>query len=109
MLITDVRALGLDGFTVTHSGAPFVEILADGVNKAWAVAKLCEHLGIDRAEVLAFGDAPNDAELLAWAGRGVAMANAHPEALVAADEVAGSNEEDGVAAVLERLLDDLAR
>lgn len=108
-LIMDVRALGLDGFTVTHSGAPFVEILADGVNKAWAVAKLCEHLGIERADVLAFGDAPNDAELLAWAGRGVAMANAHPEALVAADEVAGSNEEDGVAAVLERLLDDLAR
>ncbi|MFC7624080.1 Cof-type HAD-IIB family hydrolase [Microlunatus sp. GCM10028923] len=105
-LIMDVRALGLDGFAVTHSGAPFVEILAEGVNKAWAVAKLSDHLGIDRAEVLAFGDAPNDAELLAWAGRGVAMANAHPEARAAATEVTVSNQDDGVAMILERLLDD---
>ncbi len=103
-LVAEVRALGMGGFAVTHSGAPFIEILAEGVNKAWGVTQLCERLGIDRSEVLAFGDAPNDAELLAWAGRGVAMANAHPEARDAADELTLSNEEDGVAVVLEQLL-----
>jgi Cof subfamily protein (haloacid dehalogenase superfamily) len=103
-LVAEVRALGMGGFAVTHSGAPFIEILAEGVNKAWGVAQLCERFGIDRTEVLAFGDAPNDAELLAWAGRGVAMANAHPEARDAADEITLSNAEDGVAVVLEELL-----
>ena len=54
--------------------------------------------------MLAFGDMPNDLPLLGWAGWGVAMANAHPEVLRAADEVTLSNAEDGVAQVLERLL-----
>lgn len=103
-LVAEIRALGLDGFAVTHSGAPFAEVLAEGVNKAWGVARLCDRLGIERSEVLAFGDAPNDAELLAWAGHGVAMANAHPEAREAADELTVSNQQDGVAVVLERLL-----
>ncbi|MBX6357843.1 MAG: HAD hydrolase family protein, partial [Micromonosporaceae bacterium] len=44
-----------------------------------------------------------DLPLLEWAGRGVAVANAHPAVLAAADEVTGSNDEDGVAAYLERL------
>ena len=53
--------------------------------------------------MLAFGDAPNDAEMLAWAGRGVAMGNAEPEAASAAGERTLSNAEDGVAALLETL------
>lgn len=53
---------------------------------------------------IAFGDMPNDLPLLAWAGHAVAVANAHPAVLRAADEVTLSNEEDGVALVLERLL-----
>ncbi|MFC6591411.1 HAD family hydrolase [Deinococcus lacus] len=80
-----------------------MEVAAEGLTKAAGLARLCEHLGVAQAEVLAFGDAPNDAEMLAWAGHGVAMANAHPEALAAADAVTLSNEEDGVAAVLESL------
>lgn len=103
-LLAQVRGLKLPGFHATHSGAPFVEVSAAGVSKAWGLARLCEKLGIAQADTLAFGDAPNDAEMLAWAGRGVAMGNAHPEARAAADEVTLSNEEDGVAAVLERLL-----
>lgn len=103
-LLALIRRLGLSGFEVTHSGAPFVEVLASGVNKAWGVARLCEHLQVDRSEVLAFGDAPNDAELLAWAGHGVAVANAAPETLLAADEVVASNQDDGVAVVIERVL-----
>ncbi|GGJ75689.1 HAD family hydrolase [Deinococcus aquiradiocola] len=103
-LLGEIHALGLDGFTVTHSGAPFVEVLAAGVHKAWGVARLCERLGVARTEVLAFGDAPNDAQMLAWAGRGVAMANAEREALDAADEVTLGNDEDGVAVTVEALL-----
>jgi hydroxymethylpyrimidine pyrophosphatase-like HAD family hydrolase len=59
--------------------------------------------GIDAADVIAFGDYPNDVPMLAWAGRGVAVANAHAEVLAIADEVTASNDDDGVAIVLERL------
>jgi len=54
--------------------------------------------------VVAFGDMPNDLPMLAWAGRSVAVANAHPEVLALADEVTASNDDDGVALVLERLI-----
>lgn len=103
-LLAEVRALDLGGFAVTHSGAPFLEVLAEGVSKAWGLERLCTRLGIAREEVLAFGDAPNDAEMLAWAGHGVAMGHAEPEAREAADEVTLTNAEDGVAAVIERVL-----
>lgn len=103
-LLVAVRALGLTGFHATHSGAAFVEVAAEGITKAAGLALLCENLGVAQADTLAFGDAPNDAEMLAWAGRGVAMGNAHPEARAAADEVTLSNEEDGVAVVIERAL-----
>lgn len=100
-----LQALGLTGFEATLSGAPFVEVMAEGVTKATGLAQLCTHLAIDRTEVLAFGDALNDLEMLHWAGRGVAMPNAEPAIQSAADEVApASNEDDGVARVIERLL-----
>ena len=92
------------GFAATLSGAPFVEVMAEGVTKASGLALLCAELGIEQDEVLAFGDALNDVEMLRWAGHGVAMANAEPAALAAADEVTASNAADGVAAVLERVL-----
>ncbi|PNY81252.1 Cof-type HAD-IIB family hydrolase [Deinococcus koreensis] len=103
-LLAHVHALNLPGFAVTHSGAPFLEVLAEGVSKAWGLERLCAHLGIARDDVLAFGDAPNDTEMLAWAGRGVAVGNADPEALDAADELTLTNDKDGVAAVIETLL-----
>jgi Cof subfamily protein (haloacid dehalogenase superfamily) len=103
-LLEAARGLGHDDVALTHSGAPFLEVMAASVSKAWGVARLCERLGVDRADVMAFGDAPNDLELIAWAGHGVAVANAVPEAIAVADEVTASNEEDGVALVLERLL-----
>jgi hydroxymethylpyrimidine pyrophosphatase-like HAD family hydrolase len=58
---------------------------------------------VTAAEVVAFGDMPNDLPMLAWAGRGVAVANAHPAVLAAADEVTDSNDDDGVATYLDRL------
>ena len=60
--------------------------------------------GIPAAQVVAFGDMPNDLPMLAWAGRAVAVANAHPEVLALSDEVTASNDDDGVALVLERLV-----
>ena len=54
--------------------------------------------------MIAFGDMPNDVSMLAWAGRGVAVGNAHPEVLAVADEVTATNDEDGVAQALERVL-----
>ncbi|MCK2034709.1 Cof-type HAD-IIB family hydrolase [Microbacterium sp. SSW1-49] len=103
-LFDALRSLGLTGFEATLSGAPFVEVMAEGVTKATGLARLCLHLGIDRAEVVAFGDALNDVEMLRWAGRGVAMADAEPLVQDAADETTASNADDGVAQVIERLL-----
>ena len=88
----------------TTSGADFVEVTATGVDKAFTVGLVCERLGIDRADVLAFGDHLNDLPLLSWAGRAVAMANAHPAVLDVIDERAAPNDADGVAEVLETLV-----
>jgi Cof subfamily protein (haloacid dehalogenase superfamily) len=89
---------------VTVSGKWFVEVSAAGVTKALALDALAARLGIRADEAVAFGDMPNDLPMLAWAGRAVAVANAHPEVLAVADEVTASNDDDGVALVLERLV-----
>lgn len=103
-LLPHVQALTIGGLHPTYSGAPFLEIVAAGIDKGAGLAALCEHLGIERESVVAFGDAQNDAAMLAWAGHGVAMANAFEDALAVADEVTLTNVEDGVAVVVERLL-----
>ncbi|OBJ47974.1 Cof-type HAD-IIB family hydrolase [Mycobacterium sp. 1423905.2] len=84
----------------TNNG--LVEIVPRGISKATGVRELAAPLGITDAGVVAFGDMPNDVPMLLRAGLGVAMGNAHPEALAAADEVTATNTEDGVARVLER-------
>jgi hypothetical protein len=101
------RAVGILGTqaTVTHSSTrALLEISAYGVTKASALSSYAGSAGIDRADVVAFGDMPNDLAMLAWAGHSVAVANAHPEVLASADEVTESNDADGVARVIERLL-----
>jgi Cof subfamily protein (haloacid dehalogenase superfamily) len=90
---------------VTHStpvGPGLLELSAAGVSKASALARLCAAHGIGAADVVAFGDMPNDLPMLAWAGRPYAMANAHPDVLAAIAGRAPSNDEDGVAVVLEQ-------
>ncbi|MFD9705810.1 HAD family hydrolase [Lentzea sp. NPDC059081] len=79
-----------------------VEIAVHGVTKASGLADVAERFGVEPEHVIAFGDMPNDVEMLRWAGHGVAMANGHEAAKAAADEVTGPNSEDGVAMVLER-------
>ena len=100
----DAMALALDGVDVytTWTKRELLEVMHPAVNKRDAVAHLAATLGIAQAETAAFGDGQNDVEVLAWAGWGVAVANASAEALQAADEVTLSHEQDGVAAVLER-------
>ncbi|MFF8483861.1 HAD family hydrolase [Streptomyces antibioticus] len=89
--------------TVTMSGPGTVELQPCGITKATGLALAAEHLGVGPEETVAFGDMPNDIPMFVWAGHGVAMANAHPELKALADEVTTSNEDDGVAVVLERL------
>jgi hydroxymethylpyrimidine pyrophosphatase-like HAD family hydrolase len=90
--------------TVTMSGPGTVELQPCGITKATGLALAAEHLGLRPADTIAFGDMPNDIPMFDWAAHGVAMANAHPELKSVADEVTLSNEDDGIAVVLERLL-----
>ncbi len=92
-----------DDVSVVHSVKGMVEVLPLGTTKGAGVARAARLLGFTGADTIAFGDMPNDIPLLAWASHGVAVANAHPELRAMADEIAPSNEEDGVATVLERL------
>ncbi|MET9253225.1 HAD family hydrolase [Streptomyces sp. NPDC003717] len=89
--------------TVTMSGPGTVELQPCGVTKATGLALAAERLGVDRRRTIAFGDMPNDVPMFQWAAHGVAMAGAHPELKAVADEVTTTNEDDGVAVVLERV------
>jgi Cof subfamily protein (haloacid dehalogenase superfamily) len=91
------------GLEVTYStNRGLIELSAAGVTKATGLAEVCALLDVPAERVVAFGDMPNDLEMLRWSGHGVAMANAHADVLAAADEVTAPNSEDGVAQVLER-------
>ena len=96
------RAVG-DLATPTWSMDGLVEISAAGVTKASALAALAERLGVAAADTVAFGDMPNDVPMLRWAGTSYAVANAHADALAAADREAPANDDDGVAVVLGEL------
>jgi Cof subfamily protein (haloacid dehalogenase superfamily) len=101
----DARALLAGQVTLTHSSNHgLLEISAPGVTKASGLAEVAATHGIVAAEVVAIGDMPNDVPMLEWAGRAYAVANAHPAAIEAADEVLGSNDDDAVAALIESLL-----
>ncbi len=90
---------------VAYSGARgLAEINALGVTKAAALAAWVDRLGATPSQVWAFGDMPNDLPMLRWAGRSIAVANAHPEVLAEVDQVCPANDADGVAQTLEALL-----
>lgn len=98
----------LDGLVeVTHSNTndSLLEVSALGVNKGSALHRLAEEWGISSAETVAFGDMPNDAPMLAWAGASYAMGNSHPAAIAAAGETIGTIDGDAVADVLEEILE----
>ena len=95
-----------DVVEVTHSDVndSLLELSALGVTKGATLAKLAAEWGIAQNEVVAFGDMPNDVDMLQWAGRGYAVGNAHSLVLDVADERVPSIDDDGVAQVVERLL-----
>jgi Cof subfamily protein (haloacid dehalogenase superfamily) len=85
---------------VRKSLPPFLEIAAGSVSKSRALAFLADRYGFTPEEVVAFGDGHNDVDLLAWAGLGVAPANALPDVQAAADTVCGHVDQEGVARFL---------
>lgn len=103
-LLEAVRAVVGDAVNCTHSGLPFVEISAAGIDKATGLALLCKERAIPQSATVAAGDMPIDLPMLAWAGIGVAVANAHPDVLARADLIIPRNDDDGVAFLLETIL-----
>lgn len=93
------RAEGHDGPGLVRSEVDYLEVLPRGVSKGRALGRLCEHLNIPLGAVAAFGDNHNDAEMIACAGLGVAMATAPPEVQAQARIVAPPGK-DGIARVL---------
>ena len=81
-----------------------IELTAPGVTKASTLALLCAELGVDAADVVAFGDMPNDLAMLAWAGRGYVVANGHCTLLAAGFTVVPANDDDGVGHTVLQLL-----
>jgi Cof subfamily protein (haloacid dehalogenase superfamily) len=106
-MLAAARAVALPGVHLTHAGGEgLLEITAADASKATALAAWCAARGIGAAEVVAFGDMPNDVPMLRWAGRSFAVAGAHPEAAEAATERCGANDDDGVARAIEAILAD---
>ncbi|MEU2287662.1 Cof-type HAD-IIB family hydrolase [Streptomyces sp. NPDC013178] len=97
-------AIGDRADVTRSSPSALLEISGPGVSKASTLALCCAERGISHEEVVAFGDMPNDVEMLTWAGRSYAMGNAHPDVVAAASGQTVANNEDGVAVVVEQLV-----
>ena len=93
-----------DSLTVVQTAAFYQEVIPKVINKGQGIRDICSVLGIDPSEVISFGDAANDIPMLRAAGMGVAMGNAAEAVKAAADMVTLSNNDDGIAAALEKLL-----
>ncbi|GGW20820.1 hydrolase [Streptomyces capoamus] len=108
--LTLARPAVAEHANVTRSSpSALLELSGPGVSKASTLALCCAERGISPEEVVAFGDMPNDVEMLTWAGRSYAMGNAHPDAVAAASGRTVANNDDGVAVVIEHLLARQAR
>jgi Cof subfamily protein (haloacid dehalogenase superfamily) len=92
------------GTEVRPSGLETPEIVASGVNKGSGLTEVAKICGVNASDAWVFGDGLNDLDMFGWAGCSVAMGNAHADVVAKADLVASSNDEDGVAVILESLL-----
>lgn len=95
-------AFGSRVYKATTWGA-FLEMVHPSVNKASALARVCDYYGVRRDEAVAIGDGGNDIEMIKWAGTGVAMGNSKESVKAAADIIAPSNTEEGAARIIEQL------
>ncbi|MER5463401.1 Cof-type HAD-IIB family hydrolase [Streptomyces sp. NPDC002668] len=103
--LTLARTAAGDLASFTRSSpTALLEVSGLGVSKASTLALCCAQRGISSDEVVAFGDMPNDVEMLSWAGTSYAMGNAHPDVIAAASGRTVANNEDGVAVVIEQIL-----
>lgn len=93
----------VDGIERWSLGDNFFEMTKENANKGEALSVLCEHLGIDLADTMAFGDGENDLTFLQRAGVSIAMQNALDVVKQYADIITLSNDEDGVAEILEQI------
>lgn len=103
-LIPEVRPVWGDKLHITKSKPHFLEFSHSLANKGDALAAIAKHYGVERDEVIAVGDSYNDIEMIEYAGLGVVVGNARPEIKERADFVCRSNEECGVAEVVERFI-----
>jgi Cof subfamily protein (haloacid dehalogenase superfamily) len=94
--------VGLQGTNYFIGWTAWLDLAPEGVSKASALAEVADRLGVAQQDVLAIGDGRNDVEMLAWAGRGVAMGQAPLEVQEAADDVTETVRNDGVALELNR-------
>jgi Cof subfamily protein (haloacid dehalogenase superfamily) len=94
-----------DRLWVTKSLPKFLEFATVGVSKASGLSFLADRLGFSRARTIAFGDGENDVELVSWAGYGIAVENAHQRVKAAAHWVCPPAADEGVALVLDALLE----
>lgn len=99
------RSLGMHGVNYAVGWTAWLDLAPDGVSKASALEVIRGRLAVDGASTLAVGDGRNDIEMFGWAGHAVAMGNATDDVKVHADVVTGPVEQDGLAEVLERILD----
>ncbi len=95
-------AAALSNLSVYRSESFFIEIMPENIDKAVSLEKLCEYTGVKREELAACGDGYNDMPMIRYAGLGIAMANAKDPVREAADVVTLSNDEDGIAAAIEK-------
>ena len=93
-----------DRMGVYRSEPYFLELVPKGIDKAQSLAVLLEKIGATKEEMIAVGDGFNDLSMIKFAGLGVAMANAQEVVRQSADYITLSNEEDGVAAVVEKFM-----
>lgn len=97
------RALG-EGANVHRSQRYYLDITPPGSNKGSVIAEVARRLGLGRARIASLGDAGNDVPMFRASGLSIAMGNAAPEVQAAADETTASNDEDGFAKAIDRLL-----
>ncbi|MEU1276985.1 Cof-type HAD-IIB family hydrolase [Streptomyces sp. NPDC005805] len=104
--LTAARVAAGGHASITRSSpTALLEVSGLGVSKASTLALCCAERGISADEVVAFGDMPNDVEMLSWAGTSYAMGNAHPDVVAAASGRTVANNEDGVAVVIEEIIE----
>lgn len=83
----------------------YLEVMPQDVDKAYSLSRLLEHTGLNRKQMICCGDGFNDISMIRYAGLGIAMANAQPEVKKEANYITGSNDEDGIAQVIEKFIE----